>query len=246
MNDLIEHFETALIAANSASQCDTALHDFLEKKGITTFSFTYYAYNPCAINRLKYDTCSANFKTWHQHYLEENYNNIDNTLRFVYNNQLPVYWNLKQQLAQATSDTERQMRLDSIAFGAECGLSIPIHGAHNNFAILLLVQMQGQRCGLEKASNHYEFLVVGQLYYHYLQSHLLNQVSEQKSYQLTTREIQCLLLIARDHSVKEMAQTLELTERTVNFHIQKLNKKLGVKNKYQALSKALSLQLLPL
>lgn len=246
MDALIEHFERELIAANGVPQCDEALRNYLAKKGITTFSFTYYAYSPLAVNQLKYDTCSANFKTWHDHYLAENYNNIDNTLRFTYNNQLPVYWNLKQQLLQAASDSERQMRLDSIAFGAECGLSIPIHGAHNNFAILLLVQMQGQQCGLEQMSRQYEFMVAAQLYYHYLQTHLLEQVSEQKSFKLTQREIQCLLLIGRQYSVREMAQALELTERTVNFHIQKLNKKLGVKNKYQALSKAMTLQLLPL
>ncbi|KTC98110.1 helix-turn-helix transcriptional regulator [Legionella erythra] len=246
MDESIEQFEQALINAGTVSACDDALRHFLAKKGITTFSFTYYAYNPVAVNQLKYDTCSANFKSWHDHYLAENYNNIDNTLRYTYNNQLPVYWNLQQQLRQATSDSERQMRLDSIAFGAECGLSIPIHGAHNNFAILLLVQMQGQQCGLEQMSRQYEFMVAAQLYYHYLQAHLLEQVSEQKSFKLTQREIQCLLLIARQYSVREMAQALELTERTINFHIQKLNKKLGVKNKYQALSKAITLQLLPL
>lgn len=246
MLELLEQLELELVQANTINECDEALQNYLNKKGITTFSFTYYAYHPHSANKLKYDMCSTNFMTWHKHYLEEQYNNIDSTLSFVYNNHLPIYWNLKQQLAQATNDTERKMREDSIAFGAEAGLSIPIHGPKNNFAILLLVQMKNEHCEFRDSKLQYEFFVAAHHYYHYIQHHLLDEITEKDSFSLTQREIQCLLLIAKDYSVKQMAQTLELTERTINFHIQKINKKLGTKNKYQSLAKALQYHLLTL
>ncbi|RUR21422.1 helix-turn-helix transcriptional regulator [Legionella qingyii] len=246
MIDLLVILENELVQASSLTDCDDALRSYLNKKGITTFSFTYYAYHPNSANRLKYDMCSTNFKSWHQHYLAEQYHNIDSTLNFVYNNHLPIYWNLKQQLAQATCESERKMREDSIAFGAKSGLSIPIHGPHNNFAILLLVQMQNQQCHLQENRAQYEFFVAAHHYYHYIQPHLLDQISEKEAFHLTQREIQCLLLIAEQFSVKEMSQRLELSERTINFHIQKINKKLGTKNKYQSLAKALEFQLLTL
>lgn len=242
----LELLETKLVEANTLSDCNEALRLYLIQRGISTFSFTYYAYHPNSANKLKYDMCSANFKTWHEHYLAEQYNNIDSTLDFVYHNHLPIYWDLKQQLAQATSDSERQMRLDSLAFGARSGLSIPIHGPHNNFAILLLVKMQHEQFNLQDCRNQYEFFVAAHQYYHYIQTHLLNEVAGKESFQLTQREIQCLLLISNDYSVKQMAQHLELSERTINFHIQKINKKLGTKNKYQSLAKALECQLLTL
>lgn len=246
MIDFLVALENELVQASSLTDCDYALNCYLNKKGITTFSFTYYAYHPNSANRLKYDMCSANFKSWHQHYLAEQYHSIDSTLNFVYNNHLPIYWNLKQQLAQATSESERKMRRDSMAFGAESGLSIPIHGPHNNFAILLLVQMQNQQCNLQDSCTQYEFFVAAHHYYHYIKTHLLDQVSEKEAFHLTQREIQCLLLIAEQHSVREMSQRLEISERTINFHIQKINKKLGTKNKYQSLAKALAHQLLTL
>ncbi|MDI9819167.1 MULTISPECIES: LuxR family transcriptional regulator [unclassified Legionella] len=246
ITDLLEQLENQLACAVCTKDCDAALTSYLILKGIRTFSFTYYAYHPHSANRLKYDMCSANFKSWHQHYLEEQYSNIDSTLAFVYDNHLPIYWNLRQQLAQAGTPSERKMREDSIAFGADCGLSIPIHGPHNNFAILLLVQMQNEQCHLQSPAIQYELFVAAHHYYHYLQPHLLEEVDNQKSSNLTQREIQCLMLIARHYTVTQMAQHLELSERTVNFHIQKLNKKLGTKNKYQSLSKALELQLLTL
>jgi LuxR family transcriptional activator of bioluminescence operon len=246
MFDLLIELENALVQAHTLAECDHALTCYLNKKGITTFSFTYYAYHPNSANRLKYEMCSNNFRSWHEHYLAEQYNNIDSTLSFVYKNHLPIYWNLKQQLAQATSETERKMREDSIAFGAELGLSIPIHGPHNNFANLLLVQMQNQQCNLQDSRAQYEFFVVAHHYYHYIQPHLLDQLSEKEAFYLTQREIQCLTLIAEQYSVKEIAQRLELSERTVNFHIQKINKKMGTKNKYQSLAKAIEYQLLTL
>lgn len=246
MVNLLEQLENELAQANQLNHCDEALSCYLIKKGISTFSFTYYAYHPNSANKLKYDMCSPNFRVWHEHYLEERYNDIDSTLSFVYTSHLPIYWNLKLQLAQATSDSERKMRQDSIAFGAESGLSIPIHGPQNNFANLLLVQMQKEECNLQDQSLQHELFVAAHLYYHYIQTHLLNEIPVKKAYNLTQREIQCLLLIAKHYSVTQMAQYLELSERTINFHIQKINKKLGTKNKYQSLAKALEQQLLTL
>ncbi|ARG96589.1 helix-turn-helix transcriptional regulator [Legionella micdadei] len=242
----LKQFENELAQANLINQCDHALERYLNKKGITTFSFTYYAYHPNSANKLKYDMSSANFKDWHKHYLAEHYHGIDSTLSFVYNSHLPIYWDIKQQLTQAISATERKMRLDSIAFGTKAGLSIPIHGPQNNFAILLLVQMQNEQSILQQQGLQYELFVAAHLYYHYIQIHLLNETQEKQSFRLTQREIQCLLLIAKHYSVKQMAQLLELSERTINFHIQKINKKLGTKNKYQSLAKALEEQLLTL
>jgi DNA-binding CsgD family transcriptional regulator len=246
MYELLTTLEEHLIQAQSVDACDQALHWFLNQNGIQTFSFTYYSYHPHSASKLKYNMCSDNFQNWHQHYIEEEYNYIDSTLQFVYQNHLPIYWNLKQLLAQAQNEEEKQMRLDSIAFGAEAGLSIPVHGPHNNFAILLLVEMKGESINIQKPFWQHIFFTTAHLYYHYLKMHLLDELSESKTYQLTQREIQCLSLIARELSVKEMAQHLEITERTVNFHIQKMNKKLGTKNKYQSLNKAIVLKLLTL
>jgi DNA-binding CsgD family transcriptional regulator len=246
MFSLLEQLEVDLSKANSLQECDAALAAYLLQKKLTTYSFTYYAYHPNSSNKLKYDMCSDNFKSWHRHYLEAQYSQIDSTLEHVYNHHLPIYWNLQQQLLQASSEQELEMRRDSIAFGSESGLSIPIHGPHNDFAILLLVNMKVDELDLENALVQYELFVAAHYYYHHIQTHLLDEVSDEKAFGITQREIQCLILIHKQYSVKKMAQHLELTERTINYHIQKINKKLGTKNKYQSLAKALELKLLTL
>jgi LuxR family transcriptional activator of bioluminescence operon len=138
------------------------------------------------------------------------------------------------------------MRLDSIEFGAVQGLSIPIHGPQEDFAILLLVQMRGQKCLENWQLQQYEFFAAAYYYYFYMQQQLLKNSKPAKKHQLNKREIQCLTLIAKQYSIEAIAQTLHITERTVNYHIQRLNKKLGAQNKYQSVIKALNVGLLQL
>ena len=221
------------------SELNAALQAFLAGFSIKTFSFTYYSYYPNSLNKLKYDFASENFAVWHKHYISENYEEVDSTLDDVYQTNLPRFWVLSEQLKAASSPKEKQMRLDSIAFGAEKGLSIPIHGPQEDFAILLVVQMRGETCLNRWYELQYELFSAAYYYYSYLQSHLLKIQQPVEKFDLNKREIQCLNLIAKQHKVADIAKKLNITERTVNYHIQRVNKKLGTKNKYQSVAKAI-------
>ncbi len=234
MLDLESHFKKS----RSISELNTAIKDYLCRLAITTFSFTYYSYYPNSLNKIKYDVASENFKLWHQHYLSENYEEIDSTLERVYQTSLPTFWDLQQQLKAATTQKEKQMRLDSISFGAEKGLSIPIHGPQEDFAIFLVVQMRGETCLEKWPSLQYELFTAGYFYYSYLQSLLLKTQMPEKKFQLNKRELQCILLTSKQQSVEQIAKKLNITARTVNYHMQRANKKLGTKNKYQSVAKA--------
>ncbi|WP_376796939.1 LuxR C-terminal-related transcriptional regulator [Thermogemmatispora sp.] len=63
---------------------------------------------------------------------------------------------------------------------------------------------------------------------------------------LTTRERQVLLLLARGLRNKEIARRLQVSERTVNFHLANIYQKLHVSGRTEALSRALEEGLLPL
>jgi DNA-binding CsgD family transcriptional regulator len=53
-------------------------------------------------------------------------------------------------------------------------------------------------------------------------------------------------MVAQRLSVEEIAKKLNITSRTTHFHIQNVNKKLGVANKFDAVNKALELGLIVL
>ncbi len=136
------------------------------------------------------------------------------------------------------------MRLASIEFGSVKGLSIPVHGPQEDFAILLVVQTRGQHCLDNWQALQYE--IFSAAYYFYLQQRLLKNIPAIERHQLKKREIQCLTLIAKQYSIEAMANALNITEHTVNYHIQRLNKKLGTQNKYQSVIKALNIGLIKL
>lgn len=237
-------FDQQLKTVQQIETFNTILEKFLLSRQITTYSFTYYSYYANSLNQLKYDVSSANFSSWHKHYIEEHYEEIDSTLEKIYLTTLPTFWDLATQLKEAKSPKEKQMRLDSIAFGAVKGLSIPIHGPHEDFASFLVVQMRGENF-LEMGSElQYELLAAGYYYYSYLQKFLLKQQKPREKFQLNERELQCLTLIDKQYSVSAMAKLLNITERTINYHIQRLNKKMGTKNKYQSVAKAIQKGLL--
>lgn len=236
--NLIE-LEKAFIAAKSITELNKILTSYLYKFHITTFSFTYYYHQPQSHHPLKYDYASKDFIAWHKHYLTAGYEDIDSTLKFAHKNILPVFWNLQRQLAEAKTPREKELRKDSIAFGIVQGLSIPIHTAEEDFATLALIEMRGQKCLENWRSIQYELFSAAHYYFFYLQQQLLPTTEENKKFHLNQRELQCLTLIAKHYSVNAMAKVLGITPRTVNFHIQRLNKKLGTANKYQSLIKAL-------
>jgi DNA-binding NarL/FixJ family response regulator len=63
---------------------------------------------------------------------------------------------------------------------------------------------------------------------------------------LTEREVEILEQVSRGLTVKQVATRLALSPRTVETHIAKLYRKLGVRNRVQAVSKAAALGLIEL
>ncbi len=231
-------FKQELESSLKLEQINQALINFLRKKEITTFAFTYH-YSHSIRNQLqiKYEQTSPNFKIWHQHYHQQEYANIDTTASTARQSHLPIYWEIEQQIKEANTKREYQMRIDAKKFGATKGVCIPIHGVNNEYAEFLVVQMNDEKCLEPFNSLQYELLSAGHIYYHHIRQHLISTVSDDQNL-LNARQIQCLSLLKGGADIKHIAKAMQITERTVNYHIQNINKNLGVKNKYLAISKA--------
>ncbi len=240
----IQQFQIKCQAIKVLPELEGLLTQFLKHYGINTFSVTYYGHTPGSMKTLPYEFSTENFKPWHEFYIESNYNTIDTTLDDAYMTCLPIYWNVQQQLALARNAQEKQMRQDSLDFGIKQGLSIPIHGPHDDFVTLTLVQMKDED-GLENWEVHqFDFLIAAYCYYERLSYLVTSKLKNENLYNLSQREIQCLKLVAKHFSTTQIAHALDVSERTVHFHIQNLNKKLGSHNKYQSVIKAMQKGLL--
>ena len=228
----VSDVQRRLRRGKSPDQVSSIVGELLDQLGVTIFSFSYYGHHPHASQALRYDYTSAELASWHQHFNENQYDRIDTTISEVYQSTVPVYWNLEQQLAAAKTEKERKMRLDGQQLGVVDGFSIPIHGPHDDFASLTIQRHQRQMETLALKQHQYTFLAIAHEYYQRIQQCLLKDISADPAKNLTKREMQCLQLVAQEYSVAQIAKTLSLTERTVNFHIQNCNKKLGTKNKH--------------
>jgi DNA-binding CsgD family transcriptional regulator len=231
-------FSHQLAAVITLKEAENCLESYLKSYRFKFYAFTYYAGHIRSGRKLRYHCVSKALLPWHAHYLEQAYTDVDRTLEEIHLLTLPFLWDVQTQLAQAKNKRERRIRLESIEFGIDKGLSIPVHGPDHDFASLSLHQCRNETCLSDYLTQQFIWMSAAQLYYHHIRRILLND-KEQTSidYGLTTREEQCLTLTAKSFRVEQIAKTLKISPRTVNFHLQNANKKLGTHNKYQAINK---------
>src|SRR3990167_9659642 len=225
---------------NSLKLLNQAFENYLTEKQISMFAFTYlYSRDFRTREQILYEFTSARFKVWHDYYHQEEYASVDTTFDRVKQSYLPVAWHIDEQVKRAKTKRELKMRLDGKKFGAEKGLCIPLHGVNNAYAELLVVQMRGENFLNSSENLKFELLNASYIYFHHL-NRVLQQNKFNKTHNnlLSKRQYEVLELLAKNIPLQHIADALKITSYTVNFHIQNINKKIGVKNKYLAISKA--------
>jgi len=227
-------YAAALAKAATTKEAEIALTRYLQAFGFRYFAFTYYSGHIKTGRKLRYDFASTALRPWHTHYLEQAYADVDRTAEENFLITLPLCWDVHTQLTDAKNIREQRIREESIEFGIHCGLSVPVHGPHRDFACLTLHQCQQETTLTDYATKQYEWIAATQLYYHHI-CRLLNLTERTAALgTLTKREAQVLTFTAQSWRVEQIAKTLKISERTVNFHLQNANRKLGTNNKYQA------------
>jgi LuxR family transcriptional activator of bioluminescence operon len=230
-------FATSLEKNLTEQQAKQLLHNYLLSFNFNYYAFTYYSAHTKTGQKLYYHCASESLQPWHLYYLEQSYADVDRTLEEAHTTILPVFWDIPQQLALAKNGREQRIRQESIEFGLDKGLSVPVHGPNRDFATLTLHQAQNETCLNNYKLHQYEWLSAAYIFYHHIKKILILTRAPSATYQLTEREQQCLALTAKSWRIEQIAKELRISPRTVNFHIQNANKKLGVNNKYQAINK---------
>lgn len=183
---------------------------------------------------------SAALRPWHIHYLEQAYADADRTLEENFQMTLPLYWDVQTQISDAKNIREQRIRDESLEFGIRQGLSLPVHGPHRDFACLTLHQFVHENSLVNYLEQQYEWMNAAQLFYHHIRR-ILALTDDVVTRSLTQREVQCLTLTAQSWRVEQIAKSLGISARTVNFHLQNANRKLGTNNKYLSAFKVCSL-----
>lgn len=227
-------FTNQLAATKTSAQAEAVLDSYLASFGFRSYAFTYYSGHVKSGRKLRYHYVSKALRVWHNHYLAQKYADVDRTLEESHSMTLPLFWDAHQQLKLAKNKREQRIREESIEHGIDQGLSIPVYGPQQDFATLALHQRVKETCLQKYESKQFEWMSAVQIYYHHIRRILNLSEKHIAPFQLTKREIQCLSYTQKSWRVEQIAKALKISVRTVNFHLQNANKKLGQNNKYQS------------
>jgi DNA-binding CsgD family transcriptional regulator len=181
-------------------------------------------------------------EAWRKRYDEEGYAGIDPTVSHCARTAIPIIW--KNEVFKGRK--EARVRSEAKDCGLVSGASFSVHGGRGETAMLSLATSRESR---EAQDDIIAMMGRAQLLTCYLHEAVQRVVLTQgplplKKISLTERERECLLWAAEGKTGWEIANIVSISERTVTFHLQNAAQKMGVVNRQQAISRALSMGLI--
>lgn len=175
---------------------------------------------------------------WSARYVEMGYLNLDPTVKHCLEHSVPLIWT-KNLFSDA-----RGMYSEARQAGVSGGASFPIHGPRlDGVGALGLARAEDADQTARHALNS---LAHGQLLSCYLheavrQAEFSQAVPPVQNLKLTPRETECLKWVSQGKSSWEIAEILNISERTVIYYIDNVNKKLDCVNRRQSVVRAIAL-----
>lgn len=204
--------------------------------------FQYASYAMCvpSLNSVarwvRYESLPAD---WQKHYAAHKYAEIDPVIRRGKNSIEPLIWSSKL-FAEAP-----QMWLDAQKFGLKAGISQPCWAAQGVFGILTFLREKPALSDGEISMLRRQMQIVTNLLHLAMYEHVdvpsINCVAEVN---LTAREREILRWTSEGKTAEIIGKILNISTRTVNFHISNVLIKLVAVNKVQAVAKARTFGLL--
>jgi DNA-binding CsgD family transcriptional regulator len=203
--------------------------------------FIYGARVPTSFVKPYFIFISGYPKEWRDHYTANNYMVVDPTVQYCAQNITPMSWDGESLQTNENAEIRRFMS-EAQDFGINSGVSFPVHTAQGDFAMLSFASEQAKLVSNQRIQR---VLPMGQLFTAYLHEAVRrvfdSDVLALSKIELTQRERQCLLWATEGKTTWETSQILSISERTVTFHLQNVQGKLGVGNRQQAVARAVSL-----
>lgn len=203
--------------------------------------FEYYLYAICSVTSLSAPTIHSisNYPDeWFRMYFDEEMQKHDPVVKYCFENTTPIRWDKLISMEQYFDEVGVEIMRRAEAFGLVNGLSIPLKAPSGEVAIYSLATNNPERI----EERLLEVLPYAQLFgtrIFDIQSRLNQTMSEAKAYRLTAREVECLFWACEGKTTWEISKIVNVTERTIIFHLASATKKLGATSRQHAVAKAL-------
>ncbi len=240
----LTRWEDLVEVANSAKSVD----DLHRLCGLIcqNYEYDYFIYGaqfPVSLVRPQILILSGYPDAWRQHYTASGYIEIDPTVHYCRNNIVPIDWtHLTVDSDNDVDAVARNFMSEARTFGLKSGASFPVHGSRGELAMLSMACSQDHAKTRHSIAQSMPFAQLLASYVH----EAVRRVFEDEDIivgpvELTDREKEALLWAAEGKSADEIGRILNISQRTVVFHLQNTTRKLGVTNRRQAVARAVSL-----
>jgi DNA-binding CsgD family transcriptional regulator len=228
---------TAVIeAAPGIPEVAAAARTFAHSLGFEHFIFGFRT--PISLTHPCQFILSGYPRAWREQYDKNSYLAIDPVITRALSTILPFDW---EELDKSDPRVAQLFR-EAAAHGLRYGFSVPVHGGHGEGGVLSLARAEP---ALPAAlSERQRLFQQAQWFSAVLQTKLRALVfeeTESTTRPLTPRERDCLRLAAEGQSAQDIARVLRITERTVVFHLNHAEEKLGTTRRQHAVARGVAL-----
>lgn len=201
----------------------------------------YYLFGICratSLSQPQITTISNYPEEWFKLYFDENMQKHDPVVKYCFENTAPVRWDKLVQMEEYISPVGVQIMARAAKCGLVNGISIPLKAPNGEVAIFSVSTCNSANIDerLLFALTHAQAFSV-MLFEHC--SRLIAESSTEKGQRLTAREIECMFWACEGKTTWEISKIINVTERTIIFHLSSATKKLGAANRQHAVAKAI-------
>ncbi len=227
---MTESLAEALPGSPTTDAVFAAWHRLMTKAG-----FRYWAY--LAFDDQRRPIIRSSYPAvWLKRYSEENYLSLDPVVDEAKTSRVPYLWH--EAAAKVRLNRRQQQFFDEAGeFGLTVGAGIPTWNPVGRQGLVSLVPdlRRGADFGLFYRQTKIDLLAAANLLHAQI-SRLRNPI-DPASVHLTPRERDCLDLLLQGLPTSVIARRLGLTARGVQFHVENIKAKYGVKTRLQLLAR---------
>jgi DNA-binding CsgD family transcriptional regulator len=175
-------------------------------------------------------------EAWRKRYVSRNYIAVDPTVAHCLVSSMPLPWTPDLVTEESTPMWE-----DAARHGLRHGLSLAVHERGGSVSMISLARERPVSDAEMRLSIGMARAVLATL--HFAAMNMPLPEAQRVRRLLTPRELDVLGLTTHGLSSAEVGEQLHISARTVHYHMQGLIKKLGCRNRAEAIGKAGSLRL---
>ena len=226
-----------LMAAGSVPEIHAACRRITERLGFD--HFIYAVRIPVSLSQPYHFSLNGYPRPWRERYDSMGYIKMDPVVIHAFSTAIPLIWDeidKSSQMVNAFFD-------EAASYGLGHGVTAPVYGRRGDLGLLSLARKEcitsdyAARVELKTRAHWFATLVHETV----RRVVLTREGTPITQSNLSEREKDCLMWAADGKTSAEIARLIEISERTVLFHLENAGRKLGVHGRHNAIARAIAL-----